>query len=332
MESGEKDIRNNKTLQDLVIFNDISTEVKDIEGISKTSEDIDQENQIKLFTELIPHMGKYRYSSRLHNESNAPITEVKIKIQYPSFLKLTHTIPPTISHVGNKEEEDVSEQVKVEFDELNENEKKEVVLYFNPSDSLEQAEIKSFAAFINKDDYARVINSEPLQIGLKEISIQPKIIPSAQISEFVKNPEIRKAIKSIGLGLEKSLDYEFLFNRLEVVLRAKGFQFIAKDKEKHILWYYGTELDSDNDLLVVGQEKNHKLEWIVTCKDPELIIAVITTLMHELKENLLRMGIIDSQGQVYDLDCKACGYVLPEFPEKGKLVSCDKCGIEQIVW
>lgn len=332
--NSRKNDSGNKKLQDLVLFNDISNEIQEIEEISKTSEDIDQENKIKLSTELVPHMGKYRYTSRLKNESSAPIREVKIKIQYPSFLKLSRTIPPTIVHTASQEEEDEinKEQVKVEFDKLAESEMKQVILYFNPDDYQEGAEIKSFAAFINKKDYVRVINSEPLKIGIREITIQPKIIPSAQIADFVKNPDIRKAIKSIGIGIEKDLDYEFLFNRLEVVLRAKGFQFITKDKDKHILWYFGTDLESNNDLLVIGQEKNKKLEWIVTSKDPELIISVITMLMHELKENLLRMGVIDSEKQIHDLDCKACGNVLPEFPDKSKLVTCSKCGVEQVVW
>jgi len=334
MESGENNSKNKK-LQDLVLFEDISTIVKDREKISKRSEDIDQENKIKLFTELTPHMGKYRYSCKLNNESNYPIKEVKIKIQYPSFLELKRTIPPTIVHTPTQEkeeEEDNIELIKIEFDEMKKGEDKEVVLYFRPSDNQKEADIKSFAAFINKDDYVRVINSEILTISLNEIIIQPKIIPSAQVAEFIKNPNIRKAIKSIGIGKEKELDYVFLFNRLEIVLRAKGFQFIAKDKDKHIVWYFGTDLESNQDILVVGQEKNKKLEWIVTCKDPELIISVILTLMHELKENLLRMGIIDDENQIYDLECKACGYALPRFPEKGKLVTCSKCGVEQIVW
>ncbi|MFO7795909.1 MAG: hypothetical protein ACQERB_05060 [Promethearchaeati archaeon] len=335
MESGEKDNGNNK-LQDLVLFGDMKSEIRTLEKISKKTEDIDQENQIKLYTELNPQLGKYKYVCMLKNESRAPIKEVKIKIQYPLFLKLTRTIPPTIYHtqIEDKEIEEQSfEQIKVEFDKIQGTENKQITLYFNPTDSLEeQGEIKSFAAFINKDDYVRVINSEPLNIGLKEISIQPKIIPSSEIAEFVNHPEIKKAIKSLGLGSSKPLDYEFLFNRLEVVLRANNFQYITKDKEKHIMWYFGNDLESGNDVLVIAQENNRKLEWIVTSKDPDLIISTITRLTHELKENLLRMGIISSEDQVYNLECKACGNILPKFPEKGKIVSCSKCGVEQVVW
>ncbi|MBD3196086.1 MAG: hypothetical protein GF317_13595 [Candidatus Lokiarchaeota archaeon] len=324
-------------LQKLILFDDSNvSESQALSEQTKVSEEIDQKDNIKLLNELKPIGGKFQYNATISNESLALIKEVNIKIEYPNFLELNRSIPPTLTivppRITEEDEEITTTQVKIEFDKIPEGQLKKISLFFNPLQSNEEGEIRTFAAFVNVDDYIRVINSEPMMINLKQTNIQPQIIPSSQIADFLKQAEIKKSIRSIGIGKEEKLDYEFIFNRLEVILRANNFQFIAKDKKKQIIWYFGEDLESNTDILVIGQVKSNKIEWITVSENPLLNISLLTQFSNELEENLVRLGIINSDDQLFILDCKACGYVLPKFPKKGKSVECKKCGVDQTIW
>ncbi|MBY9007717.1 MAG: hypothetical protein KGD63_13305 [Candidatus Lokiarchaeota archaeon] len=318
-------------IKDLIFFEEIDSKAKEIKEIPKVTEEIDQQNNIKLSTELLPHLGKFKYTSILNNESNAPINNIKIKVQYPGFLELTRSIPPTITNIDIEDEENL-ELVKLEFSNIQANEIKDVTLFFTPKNIINEGKIRTFSAFVNKDGYIRVIESEPLKINIDKIVLQPKLIPSSKIAEFLKGQEIRKAIRSYGIGINQNIDLDFIFNRLEVILRANNLQYITKDKKKRILWYFGNDLESNSDILVVGQIKEKKIEWIISSNNQSLIISLLVILSSELKDVLLRMGIINSTDNLYNLECKFCGYVLPNFPNKGKSAKCQNCNLDQVVW
>ncbi len=331
MDYKKENYEDNK-VKDLVFFNDVELDTKDIEEKPKISEEIDQEYKIKLSTELTTYLGKYKYTSILINESAAPINDIKIKIEYPNFLDLTRSMPPTITKV---ESDDVAniDKIKIEFENIKGHNRKEIVLFFTPHiNILNKGEIKTFSVFVNLNGYIRVIDSEPLQIKINKLSLQPKIIPSSEIAEFIKNPEIKKAIRSYGIGIKKNLDYNHIFNNLEAILRANNLQYITKDNKKRIMWYFGTDLETNSDLLVVGQIKENKIEWIISCNNMNVIISLLIMLSSEFTDFLLRMSIIDSIDDLYNLECKACGTVLPRFPEQGNAVKCQNCTLEQIIW
>ncbi|MBY8982477.1 MAG: hypothetical protein KGD57_05995 [Candidatus Lokiarchaeota archaeon] len=332
MNSKEKNYEDNK-VKDLVLFEDLSFKAGEIEEAPKISEEIDQENKIKLSTELVPHLGKFKYSSILKNESSAPINNIKIKVEYPNFLELTRSIPPTITNVEIEDDEEENiEQIKVEFLDIKGNDSKKVILFFIPKNNINEGKIRTFSAFVNIDGYIRVIESEPLKININPVVLQPKLIPSSEIAEFINSSDVRKAIRSYGIGNKKDLDLDFIFNRLEVILRANNLQYITKDKKKRILWYFGNDLETKSDLLVVGQVVENKIEWIISCNNQNVLMSVLVILSSELKDVLLRMKIIDSLDDLYQLECKACAYILPKFPKKGNTIKCQNCNIEQVVW
>ncbi len=320
----------NDKVHKLVIFKtkeDYQSEVID----RYTFEKIDQEDKIKLITELQPYGAHYRYSLILTNQSLAPISEVKIKIGYSNFLTLYRSYPPTLYIPEPIEDKNVS-KITIEFDELNEKSTRQISLHFSPLSLGYNGEIRTIVTYVNSKDFVRVINSEPSEVILDEITIHPKIIPSSYIRDFSQIPGIKKAIKSMGVGISGKVDPDLYFNILEYIFLKYSLKLIAKDPNKKIIWCFGSELESRTDVLVVGQVKSGKVEIIASSKNQYALISFLTLFSDEFKEQILLREIITSFDQIYDLECKACGAILPYFPKKGKEIKCKACNYSQYIW
>jgi len=76
----------------------------------------------------------------------------------------------------------------------------------------------------------------------------------------------------------------------------------------------------------------NKVELIATSKNHHILISFLTLFSNEFKEHILIREFVSSQEQIYDLECKSCGTILPYFPKKGEEIVCSKCSYEQIVW
>jgi hypothetical protein len=318
-----------------VIFGDSDTEGDFSETLSEKTEHIDQENKIKLVNDLKAFGDKYRYSVLIINESLAPIYEVKIKVKYPTFLSLSRSAPPTVIINPSQENGEIMEDYKeltLKFEQINATDSKQINFYFNPLKSKQEGYIKTFMTFINADDFVRILNSDPISVKTNPISIEPKIVPSNYLSEFIKTPSIKKAIKSVGIDGKKDFDPDFYFNQIEVIIRINNFQKIAKDEEKKICWYFGKHIDTKQEIMVIGQVNQNKVEWIASSENPYILIPLLTYFLEDLKTRLLRMDIIQSSDKIYDLSCKNCGFVLSKFPKKGEMIECSNCRLEQRIW
>ncbi|MFX1314877.1 MAG: hypothetical protein ACFE9T_03375 [Promethearchaeota archaeon] len=329
MNNKEEETRTNK-VQDLVIFK-TKIEYKRDKQDRYPFETVDQENKIKLGYDFRPFSGHYLYSILLHNQSMAPITDVKIKIKYPKFLLLTRCTPPTTGIPPSIEDKGLK-QINLEFDEFNENSKKQINFHFTPLSLKNVGEIRTILTYVNNKDYVRVLNSEPVEIRIDKLNITPKIIPSFQIRKIMQIPNIKKAIKSFGVGTNATVDLDLYFNIVEQIIRIHNFQLIAKDTDNKIIWYLGTDLESEEDILVIGQIVLNKIEIIAAAQNHKIIISLLTQVSNDFKERILRRGIVRSIDHIYELECKYCGAILPFFPKKGETVECKKCNYEQIVW
>jgi hypothetical protein len=327
---GKKQKTNPNPTQDLVIFK--SKEAAKIKKPDKfTFETIDQEDRIKLLNNFRPYGGHYVLSIQLINESLAPISEVKVKISFPLFFTITRSYPPPIYIPECFEEEGLS-KVNIEFDELNERSSKQINLHFTPVSLGNEGEIRTIVTYVNNKDYVRVIDSNPVSIILDKITINPKIIPSSYIREFSQIPGMKRAIKSLGVGMLGKGEPELYFNILEQVFLRNNLQLLAKDTDKRILWFFGADLESRDDVLVVGQIVSDKVEIIATSKNHHILISFLTLFSNEFKELILRRKLVASLDKIFDLECKYCGAILPFFPKKGEEIVCSKCNYEQIVW
>ena len=328
--TGKKEKISPDQTQDLVIFK--SKEAAKIKKPDKfTFESIDQEDKVKLLCDFKPYGGHYILSIQLLNESLAPISEVKIKISFPKFFTLSRSYPPTIYIPESFEEEGLS-KINVEFDELNEKSSKQINLHFTPLSLGNEGEIRTIVTYVNNKDFVRVIDSDPVVIMLDKITINPKIIPSSYIREFSQIPGMKRAIKSLGVGILGKGEPDLYYNILEQIFLRNSLQLIAKDPDKRIIWYFGADLESRDDVLVIGQMVSDKVEIIATSKNHHILILFLTSFSNEFKEQVLIREFVSSQDQIYDLECKYCGATLPYFPKKGKEIACNKCNYEQIVW
>ncbi|MFX1307733.1 MAG: hypothetical protein ACFFDG_13055 [Promethearchaeota archaeon] len=320
----------NDKVHKLVIFKtkeDYQSEVID----RYTFEKIDQEDKIKLITELQPYGAHYRYSFIITNQSLAPISEVKIKIGYSNFLTLYRSYPPTLYIPEPIEDKNVS-KITIEFDELNEKSTRQISLHFSPLSLGLNGEIRTIVTYVNSKDFVRVINSEPSKLFLDKITINPKIIPSSYIREFSQIPGMKRAIKSMGVGISGKVDPDLYFNLLEHIFLKNNLQLIAKDPKKKILWCFGSELESRTDVLLIGQVTSGKVEIIASSKNQYALISFLTLFSDEFKEQILVHDIITSLDQIHDLECKSCGAILPYFPKKGKEIKCNSCNYSQLIW
>jgi hypothetical protein len=111
-----------------------------------------------------------------------------------------------------------------------------------------------------------------------------------------------------------------------------NFQLVAKDVDKRILWFFGTESLLKIDILAIGQIKSNKIEIIASSSNHYLLISFLTQISKDFKEYLLSNGIIKSKDNVFDLECKNCGAVLTYFPNKNQVIECKNCNYEQIIW
>ena len=316
--------------QNLVIFK--SKAERESKELPKFSfEAFDQENKIQLLHEFKPYGGNYVLSIQLLNESMAPISEVKIKISYSNTLTLKRSYPPTI-YIPEPINEGETSKITLEFDEMNERSKKQINLHFTPLVLGREGELRTIVTYVNNKDFVRVLNSGPIKILLDKISINPKIIPSSYVREFSLIPGMKRAIKSLGVGSSGTYDPDLYFNLLEQVFLRNSLQLITKDPERKILWYFGSDLESRDDVLIVGQIASNKVEIIGTSKNHHVLISFLTSFSIEFKEHLLLREIVNNLEDIHDLECKYCGAILPYFPKKGEEIICTKCKYEQLIW
>ncbi len=319
-------------MHELILFREpTAQEIKKFESVSL--EYIDQEDKINLVCKSEPFGGNYLYSLVISNKSVDPITEIKIRVRMPRFLKLCRSTPPTITIEAIDFEEDEEEtQVKIEFEVLKGKGQKQINLYFCPLSLDKKGEIRSSVTFLNNVDFVRAIDTDAITIQFDPFKVERKILPSTEVRKFLEKPGIKKAIKSIGIGIEKFFDETYYFDQITRIIQDQNFQQIIIDDDNKIVWFFGTELVSGNDVLVIGQIFAGKIEWLAASQNHPLLISILTSFVNTFKEEMMVLNIINSEDQIYHLECKYCGNILSSFPGRGKSIECKKCNYEQVIW
>ncbi|MBD3255838.1 MAG: hypothetical protein GF383_12145 [Candidatus Lokiarchaeota archaeon] len=328
----EEENKKNK-IHGLILFKEHDLKIKEEEKERITFEDVDQENKIKLHYDLNPFAANYKYSLNILNESIAPITEIKARVKFPHNLELIRYSPNNINLELIDSKKKDSKQANFEIDQLSGNNNTQINFHFRILKANDGAEISTYISFVNNKDFVRVLNADPINVPMQRVSIAPKIIPSGQITPFLKVEGIKKAVKSIGVGTEKDFNLDLFFNHINQILRSYEFQLIARDESKRISWFFGTEIKVNEDILIIGQVNQNKVEFLAASKNHEAIIILLTQLANEFKKHIISIGdIVNSEDNFYDLECKNCGNILPRFPKKGETIECPKCNKEQLVW
>lgn len=329
--SNRKDPQQKEDIKGLVVFGEQKTQKSQQQQDVAPLEYIDQEDKIKLVYDFKPFGASYLFSLLIANQSRAPITEIKIRVRYPDFLFLSRSVPPTVS-IDSLDLEEGEFQTRIEFETIDALSEKQVNLFFNPTRLEDQGTIRAYITFVNNADFVRALDSDPITVSFDPITIERKILPTAEVSRFLNQREIKKAIKSVGIAIDKPYDDDYYFALIQQTIQQFNFQLITEQKDKKIAWYFGTELVSSKDILVIGQIVANKLEWLCASQDASILISLLTNIHNEFINRLVINNIITDVNQIISLECKYCGAILPKFPRKGSLIECPKCKYEQIVW
>jgi hypothetical protein len=328
--TGERKQPNDINLKGLVVFKE-ERSPKIIEQESISLEQIDQEDKIKIIHEFKPFGSAYRYTLLIANQSQAPILEAKIKVRFPEFVELIRCNPPECNNELEQSEDGVK-QIKIQAKKIEANSQIQYSFFLTPLYLDAKGEIRSFLTFVNSQDYVRALDSKPILIMFSPITIERKILPTSQIKAFSESSQNQRAIRSIGIASNEKFDHDVYFHLLQQVMEDQNYQLITKIEKSRIAWYFGMDLVSGLDILVVAQIIKNKVEWFAVCKNPHIIISVLTKLVNEYIVLLILRKLIEAPTQVFNLECKKCGAVLPFFPKKGELMICENCNFPQILW
>jgi len=329
--SNRKDTVDEEDIKGLVVFREDKAQKSQKKQETESLEYIDQEDKIKLVYDFKAFGANYLFSLLIANQSLAPITETKIRVRYPDFLFLSRSDPPTVS-IDSLDIEEGEFQTRIEFEKIKEKSEKQVNLFFNPTRLEDEGNIRVYITFVNNADFVRALDSEPITVRFDPISIERKILPTSEVSKFLNQNGIKKAIKSVGIAIDEPFENDYYFTMIQQTIQEFNFQLITEQKEKMIAWYFGTDLVSGKDILVIGQIVANKLEWLCASKEPNVLISLLTNIHNEFINRLVINNVITAVDQVINLECKYCGAILPKFPKKGVLIECSKCKYEQIVW
>lgn len=333
--SNRKNTSNEEDIKGLVVFREDKAQKSQQQQEVAPIEYIDQEDKIKLVYDFKPFGGNYLFSLVIANQSLAPITEIKIRVRYPDFLFLSRSDPPTVT-IDSIDLEEGEFQTRIEFEKIDEHSNKQVNLFFNPFRLEDEGTIRAYITFVNNADFVRALDSDPIPIRFDPISIERKILPTSKVSEFLNQNEIKKAIKSVGIAIDNPFDDDYYFTLIQQTIQQFNFQLITEQKEKkkkeYHAWYFGTELVSSKDILVIGQVVANKLEWLCASQEPSILISLLTNIYNEFINRLVINNVINDVDQVINLECKYCGAILPKFPKKGVEIECSKCKYKQTAW
>jgi hypothetical protein len=328
--TSDKKQPNDVNLKGLVVFKKEKSS-KIIEKETITSEQIDQEDKIKIVHEFKPFGSSYRYALLIANQSQAPILEAKVKVRFPEFVDLIRCYPPEYNN-GLVEIEGGVKQIKIQANKIAANSQLQFSFFLTPLYLDAKGEIRSFLTFVNSQDYVRALDSKPILIMFSPITIERKILPTSQVKAFSENTQNKRAIRSIGIASNEKFDQDIYFHLLQQVMEDQNYQLITKIDKSRIAWYFGTDLVSGLDVLIVAQIIKNKIEWFAVCNNPHVIISVLTKLVNEYIVLLILRKLIEAPTQVFNLECNNCGAVLPYFPKRGESIKCENCSVPQIVW
>lgn len=323
--------KNRDDIKGLVVFREDNIQKSELQQKTEPLEYIDQEDKIKLVYDFKPFGANYLFSLVIANQSLAPITETKIRVRYPDFLSLSRSDPPTVS-IDSLDIEEGEFQTRIEFEKINKQSEKQINLFFTPTRLEEEGTIRAYITFVNNADFVRALDSDPITIRFDPITIERKILPTSEVSKFLNQKGIKKAIKSVGIAINEPFDDEYYFTLIQQTIQEFNLQLITEQKEKKIAWYFGTDLVSGEDVLIIGQVVANKLEWLCASQESSTLISLLVNIHNEFINRLVINNVISTVNQVVNLECKYCGAILPRFPKKGVLIECPKCKYEQIVW
>lgn len=294
---------------------------KQTEFVKAESREKSQEDLIDVVVKL-GYVGSYiKVGVKILNTSTDFITGIMIKLIYSNELEVFQ-VKPNLDHNL------LSQGVGVKIPRIDACSAGYANIYFK-SESLGIGKISGQVQYITHDDYARFIPIDPMYYNLNPPKITPIEIPKETIQAFTKQEGIKKDIRSYGLP--DTMKPQTAFKHIKDILgKSYNFQYLTEimKEDQLITWFFGETdegFDEEEQIMVVGQLVNRKIEFYASSFNEQLISSLLTGFSIDLKKRLVNSGVVESEKEIYDLYCSKCGGVLPRFPEPGEEIKCKWC-------
>jgi hypothetical protein len=266
----------------------------------------------------------------IKNQSENAISKAKLKINYPTVLKLIG-IKPKVEFT----KKDTSVDLNIGI--ISGGEEKQYVIYYRQTD-ISPISINGILQYASAGGFVRFLRLADIGYNLALPEIIPATIKPTEIKEVMKNPLNYKTI--VGFGIPPNINLVNMQKHLEQVAQNAGFlpvSSIAKeDKNFFMTFFFGksmTPTGKEFNILVVPQIKNNKVMGIYGCCPYEQVISnLLRKLSLDLTNLLNNEGIIDSKVGLIDVNCIKCGTLLEGFTEKGDTIVCKRCNFAQKPW
>lgn len=297
--------------------------------VSKTN----KEDKITVTNSLTPQGMYFRYSIIISNEKSESISDLNITIFTPIILEIKESYPQKLKIAStSKDNQDKSNIINLELKILRGKSSEKIYFHFKSSGKLGNGEFVSILKYTDHNGKEKEIKSQSMKIHLEDLKILPKIISHLRIREITQIPGMKRTLISLGIGTTKKLNSKKIFETIEQIFVSYNFQFITKDKEKGILWIYGSESNSNHDILALSKIGINIIEIIAYSTNFIILSQFLCSLNNKIRSLLLTKKLIKPSTIIYELECDNCGESLPYFPKVGESIICIKCSHEQFIW
>ena len=273
--------------------------------------------------------GQVRFKIGLINHTNTPLTGIKLSFDFPDALKW-------VAHEPNKYERKGD---SIRFSKLGKNEKKVVSLYLEPVNCMESP-INATISFFDAEDRPQAIPMEP-----KMIDITCPIFFTKDEANLARVKQIQRSLTHQDKKIFPIVNLDKISLIFSTVLSVLGnydikliFRELSEEDKFGEAWFYGTTKVNKNRiityLLLEGESKTLEIE--VSADDQGQITGFLAEIGNKIRDELLKLNIIESEEQFYDISmsmqlnhCPYCWNIIPsELIEeylRGKPVQCEYC-------
>ena len=273
--------------------------------------------------------GQVRFKIGLINHTNTPLTGIKLSFDFPDALKW-------VAHEPNKYERKGD---SIRFSKLGKNEKKVVSLYLEPVNCMESP-INATISFFDAEDRPQAIPMEP-----KMIDITCPIFFTKEEANLARVKQIQRSLTHQDKKIFPIVNLDKISLIFSTVLSVLGnydikliFRELSEEDKFGEAWFYGTTKVKKNRiityLLLEGESKTLEIE--VSADDQGQITGFLAEIGNKIRDELLKLNIIESEEQFYDISmsmqlnhCPYCWNIIPsELIEeylRGKPVQCEYC-------
>ncbi|MHA1585284.1 MAG: hypothetical protein ACTSVU_00755 [Promethearchaeota archaeon] len=262
------------------------------------------------------------------NDSDAPIKEVKFRLNLLDDLQLIHSTSPL-------DEEISLTPLIINMDDINSHSEIIYELQFSYQKDPKDFAITGFIQFRSEKGFARFVKAKKVYWDLTI----PKFIQTKksqeEIDSFLVQKGLESRIQGVGIpGLDFSEQANVFLNKM--VERLNLTECFHEYQKNLMKTYYCGKIDDFEDIgqefVLIAQVKNMVLSYQIYALSSRYLSAFLYFLFQHLQAYFHESGILAQDQSLVHLSCQKCHKMLKIFPPKGEIIACKYCRLLQKVW